>query len=47
MVAVACNFHLLDILCKRTWQDLEGAEHKVMDQNSYHSTVSALTKGGT
>lgn len=54
VVAVAGNFHTLDMLRRRTWQDLEGAEHSHMDRilgdthNSHHHSIgSALAEAGT
>jgi hypothetical protein len=52
VVAAAGNFHTLDMVCRRTWQDLEGAEHNHMDRilgdthNSHHSIGSALAEAG-
>jgi len=54
VVAAAGNFHTLDMVCRRTWQDLEGGEHNHMDHilgdthNSHHHSIgSALAEAGT
>ena len=52
MVAVAGNFHTLDMPCRCTCQDFKGGEHNHMDRilgdthNSYHSIGSALAEAG-